>query len=112
MVCLAKTFFLFSGSPQYAAFLSEIFRGDAELVEFVQRLAGYSLTGDVRERIFPVLWGAGRNGKSTLLELLQELLGDYAMSTPPETLVNRREGAIPNDLARLRGAVLATALSR
>jgi len=51
-----------------------------------------------------ILLGKGRNGKSTFLDLLCTLLGDYAKRTPAETLMAKREGGIPNDVARLKGA--------
>jgi putative DNA primase/helicase len=83
------------------------------LSEFIARAVGYVLTGDTREQALLVLHGSGSNGKSTFLELLQALLGDYAQSTPSATLLakdpHRHEG-IPNDIARLRGARLVTAI--
>ncbi len=83
------------------------------LITFLQRAIGYSLTGDTREQCLFVLHGSGSNGKSTFLETLQALLGDYAQSTPSASLLakdpHRHEG-IPNDIARLRGARLVTAV--
>src|SRR5207253_11419144 len=83
------------------------------LITFLQRAIGYSLTGETREQCLFVLHGSGSNGKSTFLELLQALLEDYAQSTPSATLLakdpHRHEG-IPNDIARLRGARLVTAV--
>jgi putative DNA primase/helicase len=96
--------------PRFRAFLSAIMGNDAALVEFVQRAVGYSLTGDTREQCFFVLHGNGSNGKSTLLDTLRELLGDYGMQTKPDTLLARREEGINNDVARLRGARFVTAV--
>jgi P4 family phage/plasmid primase-like protien len=96
--------------PTFRAFLSAIMGKDAALVEFVQRAVGYSLTGDTREQCFFVLHGNGSNGKSTLLDTLRELLGDYGMQTKPDTLLARREEGINNDVARLRGARFVTAV--
>jgi putative DNA primase/helicase len=90
--------------PRWEALLKRILGGDDELIGFVQRAAGYSLTGDTREQCAFFPWGTGANGKSTLLNALQGVLGDYARQTPPETLLLKREGGIPNDLARLHGA--------
>src|SRR5439155_4535552 len=95
--------------PLFLAFLDRIFAGNTELIGFVQRAVGYSLTGDVRERVLLILWGGGANGKSTLLETLRSMLGDYAMRTPTETLLVKHDGAIPNDVARLRGARFVSA---
>src|SRR5439155_612159 len=83
--------------------------GDPDRIAFLQRAAGYSLTGDTRERVMFVLFGIGANGKTTWLEALRLALGDYALRTPTETLLVKREGAIANDVARLRGARFVTA---
>ena len=93
-----------AGAPTWAAFLARIMDGNTDLVTFLQRAIGYSLTGSIRERFFVIAYGEGDNGKTTLLETIQALLGDYASRTPTETLMLRRDGNIPNDLARLKGA--------
>jgi putative DNA primase/helicase len=81
------------------------------LIGFLQRAIGYSLTGDTREQCLFVLHGSGSNGKSTFLEALQALLEDYAQSTPSASLLAKdRHDGIPNDIARLRGARLVTAV--
>lgn len=94
--------------PKWEAFLERVLP-DEGVRRFVQRAAGYSLTGDVSERILLLLFGLGRNGKSVYLETLRAALGDYAMRTPAETLLVKREGGIPNDIARLKGARFVTA---
>jgi putative DNA primase/helicase len=90
------------------AFIRRIMNNRQDLISFIQRAGGYSLTGDVSERIFFVLWGTGKNGKSTLLEILSDVLGDYARTTPPETLMVKPDGAIPHDVARLAGALFVS----
>jgi putative DNA primase/helicase len=96
--------------PIFMQFLAGVFRGDAALIEFVQRAVGYTLTGDTRERVLFILHGEGRNGKSTLLEVLSAALGDYATRTPTKTLLAKRgDDAIPNDVAALKGMRLVTA---
>src|SRR6266566_3023228 len=81
------------------------------LITFLQRAIGYSLTGDTREQCLFLLHGSGSNGKSTFLETLQALLGDYAQSTPSASLLAKKEeDPIRNDLARFRGARLITAV--
>jgi putative DNA primase/helicase len=77
---------------------------DAKLREFFQRAVGYSLTGLTVEQVMFILWGSGANGKSVTVETILGTLGDYACKTPSETLLTRREGTIPNDVARLQGA--------
>lgn len=94
--------------PTWERFLETILP-DEDVRDFVQRAAGYSLTGSVAERVLLVLWGGGRNGKSTLLSTLISTLGDYAMMTPKETFVARRDDTIPNDVARLKGARMVAA---
>lgn len=90
--------------PQWLAFLNRIMANNQNLISFLQRAVGYSLSGDTSERVLFLLHGIGANGKTTFLETIAGLLGDYAMRTPTETLMIKRTGAIPNDVARLRGA--------
>jgi putative DNA primase/helicase len=94
---------------RWERFVSEIMGGDSEMVGFLQRLLGYSLTGETKEQVWVFLWGKGENGKGTLLEAISHVLGDYAANTPPETFLESSGNAIRNDLARLRGARLITA---
>lgn len=95
--------------PTWEQFLTEIFAGNPRVLDFVQRAVGYSLTGDISEQCFFILHGSGSNGKSTFLTALRELLAEYATRTPTETLMLKRSGGIPNDLAALRGARFVTA---
>jgi putative DNA primase/helicase len=75
---------------------------------YLQRSAGYSATGSARERVVLILHGGGRNGKSVFLQELRTTLGPYAVRMPSETfLAKRQDGAIPNDIAQLRGARMA-----
>jgi P4 family phage/plasmid primase-like protien len=99
-----------AGCERWVQFLDKIFDHDAALVEFMQRLAGYVLFGGNPEQVIAFLWGTGANGKSTFLETLAELLGDYAATTSSETVL-AREGGSNNQiyaLARLKGARLVT----
>lgn len=93
-----------ASAPTWAAFLARIMADNADLVTFLQRAIGYSLTGSSQERVFFVCHGKGANGKTTLLETVQALLGDYATRTPTETLMVKRAGEASNDVARLKGA--------
>ncbi len=90
-------------SELWDAFIERVIP-DPEIRGFLQRAFGYALTGSTIEDVFFILWGSGSNGKSTLLEAIRRALGDYAMHTPAETLLAGRDTAIPNDVARLRGA--------
>ncbi len=96
-------------APRFARFLAEIFDADADLVAFVQRFAGYSLTGSTEERALAILHGTGKNGKTTLVELLHDVLGDYARNTDTETVLRKRNTGVGNDVAALKGARFVSA---
>jgi len=97
-------------APTWEAFQQRITDGDHELIAYKQRMYGYAITGDVGEQAFFIAYGSGSNGKSTEVTTVREVLGeDFAWHAPSETLVGRREGGIPNDLAQLRGMRLVTA---
>ncbi len=64
--------------PRWERFLYEITDGDGELIEFLQRAVGYSLSGDMREQAFLFLHGTGANGKSVFIETIRALLGQYS----------------------------------
>ena len=77
---------------------------------FVQRMAGYAMTGDVSEQCLFFAHGGGANGKSTLLTVLQAMMGDYARQAAPELLVSRGGDRHPTELADLFGARLVTSV--
>lgn len=87
-------------------FLNQIFNYDEELIEWMQRLCGYILTGDVSEQFFCFAFGTGRNGKGTFAELVKYILGDYSRTVSPSTLAesNRAAGGASPDVAALAGA--------
>jgi putative DNA primase/helicase len=96
--------------PRWRSFLDEVFAGDEELVAFVQRFVGYSLTGDTREHALAVLHGSGCNGKSTLVEIVKRLLGGLSSTASFESFVRTRGDRGPrNDLARLHRARMVIA---
>ncbi len=96
--------------PRWESFLREVFAGDDELVAFVQRLAGYALTGDTREHTLAVLHGRGANGKSTFVNTLRHVVGEHGAVAAFDTFVRSRDDRGPrNDLARLAGARLVCA---
>lgn len=96
--------------PTWLAFLRRIMGGDETMVAFLQRVVGYCLTGSTREQCVFILYGNGANGKSTFLDTLRTVLGDYVMHTRAQTFMrDPRGGGIPNDVAALRGARLVTA---
>lgn len=73
--------------PKWEETLSLIFDGDAELIRYVQRLLGYSISGSTGEHILPIAYGNGNNGKSTVWNTVAELLGDYASLANEELLL-------------------------
>jgi putative DNA primase/helicase len=94
--------------PRFLRFLKETLVDDA-VIKFVKRYSGYTLTGITRERLLAILYGFGKNGKTTLVELLHEVLGDYARNTDVETLLIKKYQGVGNDVAALKGARFVSA---
>src|SRR5215218_9158131 len=94
--------------PRFKQFLKEALVDEA-VIKFVKRYSGYTLTGITRERLLAILYGFGRNGKTTLVELLHEVLGDYARNTDVETLLIKKYQGVGNDVAALKGARFVSA---
>jgi len=99
-----------AGCPQFSEFLKQITGGSDELIKYLQRAAGYSLTASNKEQCFFIAHGSGANGKSVFLNLIREMLGSYGDTVPMKTLMALdRTSGIPNDVARLDGARIVTA---
>ncbi len=98
--------------PQWNAFLNDIFDGDRELIRYIQKAVGYSLTGSTAEQCVFFLYGTGRNGKSTFLEVLRDVFGGDITNIQPETIMVRSGGSgnANSDIARLKGARLVTSV--
>lgn len=91
--------------PTWTRVISEIFGGDTDMISYVQRAIGYSLTGLTTEQVVFIMHGSGSNGKSLMLEIIATILSDYASNCPSDTFVEQqRGGGIPNDIARLVGS--------
>lgn len=93
--------------PRWLRFLDRIFQGNLNVITYVQRAAGYSLTGDVSEHKLFLLHGTGRNGKSTFISMLQALLGDYAKQASPDMLMgngDKLDAGQLSAIASLHGA--------
>jgi P4 family phage/plasmid primase-like protien len=86
--------------------IGEIFDGDTELIGYVRRLLGYSISGDTSDPVFNIFYGDGANGKSTVVGAVSGLLGEYSRDLPSE-LFNKQKDLHPTYLATLRGARLA-----
>lgn len=91
-------------------FLDVVTQGDKELQEYIQKAVGYSLTGSTKEQCMFFLYGLGRNGKSTFLDIISELGGTYASHSQPETIMTKSQlgNNTLSDIARLRGARFVT----
>lgn len=99
-------------APRWLRFMDEVTAGDAELSRYLQKAAGYALTGDTRHECLFLLHGAtSRNGKSTFLETLAACMGDYAASANPETFTKHsraNDNSPSEDIARLAGVRFVT----
>lgn len=92
-------------SPRWDAFLERVTGSDRDLLGFIQRLAGYTITGRTDEEILAFPHGPGATGKSTAVEAIRGVLGDYGCTADFETFLARRgDAGIRNDIARLAGA--------
>ncbi|WP_280150026.1 phage/plasmid primase, P4 family [Bacillus subtilis] len=102
--------------PNWKAFLESIFideqgQPNYEIIDFMQKAIGYSLTGDTTEQVMFFLFGNGRNGKSTFINTVQQLLGDYGRQTNSDTFIKKKnDSSINNDIARLDGARFVSAV--
>jgi len=91
-------------APRFMQFLHELFPSNPDVIDLLQRLAGYSMTGETKDHVLILLYGReGRNGKTTLLEALLSVMGlkEYGTVTSASTFAVKRGGGIPNDLAKL-----------
>jgi putative DNA primase/helicase len=69
--------------PTWKGFHSEILIDDAQLISFIQRLLGSTISGKTREHVFIIFYGIGRNGKGTILEMMKWLLGGMDIKLSP-----------------------------
>lgn len=94
--------------PTWDAFLRTVMGGDALLVLYLQRLVGYSCSGSVEEELLLFLYGSGANGKSTFLNAMKLVMGDYACSAPRGLLMIQKQQQHETEFARLLGKRVAT----
>lgn len=107
--CIPVNYDSHAQCPRFIAFLESLMNNNSNLVEYVQKIIGYSLTGDTSEQCYFFLYGTGSNGKSTLLNVVRTLLGGFAKNVDFNTLTYSGFNA-RNDLARLIGARFVTAV--
>ena len=76
---------------RWKRFLKEVFEPHPDVIPFLQRAVGYSLTGDTREECLFLLHGAGRNGKGTFVKTFAEALGDYSGTADFSAFLSKRD---------------------
>jgi putative DNA primase/helicase len=96
--------------PNWLKFLDIITDGKGELARYLQRCVGYSLTGQTSEHALFLLYGTGANGKSTFLETLRWVLGDYSQTADFSSFLSSNSQPVRNDLAKLNSARFVTAI--
>lgn len=95
--------------PKWDEFLNDIFLGNQELVRFIQRAVGYSLSGYTSEQVLFVLYGNGRNGKSVFLDIINEVFGNYSTNIQPQAIMASKNNSDASpEIAKLDGARLVT----
>lgn len=87
--------------PRFEQFVNDIFEGDSELISFVRRAIGYSLTGSTSEQCLFIMIGDGANGKSTFINVIKNLLGTYGTTAAAQTLIAQGGSSIGDDLVDL-----------
>lgn len=96
--------------PTWMLFLNQIFKNDSDLIEYMQRLVGYSLTGDISEQGMYFLVGGGSNGKSTFVNTIKKIMGDYGLQTNSDTFIKKKSDGANNDIARLASSRFVSAV--
>ncbi|RYR87853.1 DNA primase, partial [Staphylococcus pseudintermedius] len=95
--------------PIWLDFLNDIFLGRQELISYIQRAVGYSLSGFTSEQVLFVLYGNGRNGKSVFLDIMNEVFGDYATNIRPQAIMAGKSNSDASpEIAKLDGARFVT----
>lgn len=95
-------------APTWERFLEDIFDGDQELIRYIQKAIGYSITGSTREQVMFILFGSGRNGKSVFVETISEIIGTYAKNIRADSLMVKQQSGVNNDIAALDGSRFVT----
>ena len=95
--------------PRFLKFLEEITGNDRELIDFLQRVFGYCLTGTTQEHALFFFYGTGANGKSVLINIIAYILKDYWRAAPMEAFTQSHTDRHPTELAGLVGRRLVTA---
>ncbi len=89
--------------PRWLQFLDEVFDGKLDLIEWIQRAVGYSLTADMREQCFMVAYGSGSNGKSIFIDALEHIFGTYGYRADMRMFAGRGDESNAFQNADFRG---------
>lgn len=89
--------------PIYDRFMNQIMLGDQEMVTYLDKVLGYSLTGDISEEVFFVFYGKGQDGKSKLIETISALIGDYGHKAESKTILQNQTERISEGIASMAG---------
>ena len=91
---------------RWIKFLEEIFDNNQEMIEYVHKAVGYTLTGDTKEQCFFQCYGDGANGKSVFLDVIYEMLGDYSLNSQVESILakNNQSNGANSEIARMSNA--------
>lgn len=95
--------------PLWIEFLETVTCGDAALIDYLQRVCGYCLTGSTREQCLFFLYGPGGNGKTTFVNTISGIMGDYHRTAAIDAFAASSSDRHPTELANLQGARLVTA---
>jgi putative DNA primase/helicase len=90
--------------PQFLKFINRIFRSredKEQIINYIQKALGYSLTGEISQQAIFLLYGSGANGKSTLIETQRLVVGDYGTTIDSSSLITKKNDSVRNDIARL-----------
>ena len=93
--------------PRFEKFMEDVLP-DPVMRDYVKRALGYTLLGDADRRAMFLIYGPSGTGKSTLMEIMRALFGDYGVTAPSGTFRSRREATLTNDLHGLRGKRFVT----
>lgn len=99
----------FDGNQLWLSCLATWMKNDKDAIDYLQRLGGMCLTGDITSRVFPIFWGPGKNGKNSLLDTQMKLMGDYATIAPRTLLKASYNEEHSTEIAELMGMRLVIA---
>jgi len=101
----------YAKAPHFKTFIGQIFGHDKELIDWVQRALGYSLTGSTSEQVLFAALGTGANGKSTLIEVVSKIMNDYSTTASFNTFLSGKASDVRSmeAVGKLKGMRLALA---